>query len=81
MGRVGMMRFEVKWNKPKSSKKHTPTHTQTHTQTLVNHKCVTNSIFIAINDRTIVFEYQPMSAHLEYAWPSSLAIVHDQQSA
>ena len=35
----------------------------------------------AINDRTIVFEYQPMSAYLEYAWPSSLAIVDDQQSS
>ena len=60
---------------------HTDTQTHTHTQTLDNHKCVTNSLVTAINDRTIVFEDQPMFAYLEYAWPSSLAIAHDQQSS
>ena len=60
---------------------HTQTHRHTHTQTLDNHKCITNSLVTAINDRTIVFEYQPMFAYLEYAWPSSLAIAHDQQSS
>ena len=76
-----MMRFEVTWNKEKSSKKQTQTHTitrkHTRTQTLLNQKCVMNSLVTAINDRTIVFEYQPISAYLEYAWPSSLAIAGD----
>ena len=42
----------------------TQTHTHTHEETLDNHKCVTNSLVTAINDRTIVFEYQPQSIRI-----------------
>ena len=41
---------------------------------------VANALGTAIYDCTLVFEYQPISVHPEYAWPSSLSIAQHQQS-